>query len=60
MRKRDTAGKLSTFDKMPAVFAFLVPAGNVLSNRLLEDLERLWALRDIIPDPLNSEKTDTH
>ena len=27
----------------------LAPAGNVLSNRLLEDLERLWQLRDILP-----------
>ena len=40
--------------------SFSVPATNVLSNHLLEDLERLWQLRDIIPDPLNSEKTDTH
>ena len=33
--------------------AFLVPAGKVLSNRLLEDLELLWQLRDSIPDPCN-------
>lgn len=32
---------------------FLVPAGEVLTNELLEDLEKIWALRDIIPDPTN-------
>ena len=30
-----------------------VPAGEVLTNELLEDLEKIWALRDIIHDPTN-------
>jgi hypothetical protein len=60
VEQRKTAGNLQAYCKVPTVFVVLVPATNVLSNHLLEDLERLWQLRDIIPDPLNSEKTDTH
>ncbi len=30
-----------------------VPADFIFSNRVLEDLERIWALRFIIPDPCN-------
>ena len=29
--------------------AFRVPATGVMSNQFLEDLERIWALRDVIP-----------
>jgi hypothetical protein len=29
--------------------AFLVPATGIISNQFLEDLERMWALRDVIP-----------
>ena len=31
--------------------AFLVPATGVISNLFLEDLEMMWSLRDVIPDP---------
>ena len=31
----------------------LVPASEVFTNELLEDLEKIWALRDDIPDPTN-------
>ena len=27
-----------------------VPATGVMSNQFLEDLERIWALRDVIPN----------
>ena len=27
------------------------PATGVISNQLLEDLDRIWALRDVIPNP---------
>ena len=30
---------------------FLVPPTGVISNSFLEDLERIWALRDVIPEP---------
>ena len=35
-----------------------VPATGVISNQFLEDLERIWSLRDVIPDPYtpHSEK----
>ena len=29
--------------------AFFVPATGVISNQFLEDLERIWSLRDVIP-----------
>ena len=29
----------------------MVPETGVISNSFLEDLECIWALRDIIPDP---------
>ena len=32
---------------------FLVPFTEVFSNQMLEDLEKIWALRFIIPDPTN-------
>ena len=31
--------------------AFRVPATGVISSQFLEDLERIWALRDVIPNP---------
>ena len=33
-----------------------VPASKVLSNELLEAIERIWALRSIIPDPTDPSK----
>ena len=30
---------------------FLVPAAVLFSNTFLEDLEKIWALREYIPDP---------
>ena len=39
--------------KAPQQGAFLVPVDVIFSNRVLEDLERLWALRFLIPDPCN-------
>ncbi len=30
---------------------FLVPSDVLFSNSMLEDMEKIWALRDIIPDP---------
>lgn len=33
------------------VFSFLVPAAVLFSNTFLEDLEKIWALRECIPDP---------
>ena len=30
-----------------------VPFTEVFSNQMLEDLEKIWALRFIIPDPTN-------
>ena len=32
---------------------FLVPPSVLFSNRMLEDLDKIWALRHIIPDPTN-------
>lgn len=31
------------------VLAYFVPATGVISNQFLEDLERIWALKDVIP-----------
>jgi len=31
--------------------AFSVPTDVLFSNQMLEDLDKIWALRDIIPDP---------
>ena len=28
---------------------FLVPATGVISNQFLEDLKKIWSLRDVIP-----------
>ena len=39
-RKSDAAASL-----------FLVPSDVLFSNSMLEDMEKIWALRDIIPDP---------
>ena len=36
---------------LPGWQAFLVPPTGVISNSFLEDLERIWALRDVIPEP---------
>jgi hypothetical protein len=30
---------------------FPVPTDVLFSNQMLEDLDKIWALRDIIPDP---------
>ena len=38
--------------EMPAL-PVLVPFTEVFSNQMLEDLEKIWALRFIIPDPTN-------
>ncbi len=35
-----------------------VPADFVFSNHILEDLERIWELRYIIPDPCNPAACD--
>ena len=32
---------------------FQVPPSILFSNRMLEDLDKIWALRHIIPDPTN-------
>lgn len=40
--------------------AFFVPATGVISNFFLEDLERIWALRDVIPNPPDSKILDNH
>ena len=32
---------------------FFVPPSILFSNRMLEDLDKIWALRHIIPDPTN-------
>lgn len=32
----------------------------VFSNRILDDLERLWGLRQIIPDPCNPNMGNNH
>jgi hypothetical protein len=36
---------------LPEWQALLVPPTGVISNSFLEDLERIWSLRDVIPDP---------
>ena len=47
-------GKPGMTQEKPASWqAFLVPPTGVISNSFLEDLERIWALRDVIPDPNN-------
>ena len=33
--------------------SLFVPTENIFSNQFLEDLDRIWALRDDIPDPTN-------
>ena len=40
--------------------AFFVPATGVITNFFLEDLERIWALRDVIPNPPDSKILDNH
>jgi hypothetical protein len=37
-----------------------VPATGVMSNFFLEDPERIWALRDVIPNPPDSKILDNH
>ena len=37
--------------------AYFVPTDVLFSNQMLEDLDKIWALRDIIPDP-NVIETD--
>jgi hypothetical protein len=39
---KEKAGELASL--------LLVPATGVISNQFLEDLERIWALRDVIPN----------
>ncbi|MBR0532080.1 MAG: hypothetical protein IJJ96_05675 [Bacteroidales bacterium] len=54
----------ATKRKPPAKEAFYLGCSDyVFSNSFLEDLERLWELRSIIPDPCNpnivvNEKTE--
>lgn len=36
---------------------FLYPPNVLFSNELLEDLEKIWALRFVIPDPKNPKCT---
>lgn len=45
----------SGFQKGKALFTapFLVPPSVLFSNQMLEDLDKIWALRHIIPDPTN-------
>lgn len=37
--------------KISNLQSLLVPTDVLFSNQMLEDLDKIWALRDIIPDP---------
>ncbi len=37
--------------------SFLVPAAVLFSNTFLEDLDKIWALREWIPDPTKPTPT---
>lgn len=43
--------------KVLQIFVFSVPPTVLFSNELLEDLEKIWALRFVIPDPKNPKCT---
>jgi hypothetical protein len=49
-KKKDRQQSKSVrFEKLTVVL--LVPPTGVISNSFLEDLERIWSLRDVIPNP---------
>ena len=41
----------SGYEKRLLGGAFSVPSDVLFSNSMLEDMEKIWALRDVIPDP---------
>ena len=43
MKQKSLPKKTEDFDSVPTDVLF--------SNQMLEDLDKIWALRDIIPDP---------
>jgi hypothetical protein len=51
VEQRKTAGNLQAYCKVPTVFVVLVPADDIFSNSFFEDLDKLWLLREWIPDP---------
>lgn len=46
-KKKDLVGCLNISNLQ----GLLVPSDVLFSNSMLEDMEKIWALRDIIPDP---------
>jgi hypothetical protein len=49
--EKEAASADDWYKKGSLLGAFLVPSDVLFSNSMLEDMEKIWALRDIIPDP---------